>query len=245
MPFVKTDPNPPVCFFKTEAAGLAWLAASKTVPVVGVRKVAHKRIELEQLQPVPATRDGAISFGRQLAALHESGADAFGCAPPDARHGYIAQLKMPYGDFASWGEMYAKARLKPLLRQARLDGDGKEALTALSEKLIAGEFDDDAPPARIHGDLWAGNVFSAASGWTLIDPAAHGGHAITDLAMLQLFGNPHLEATFAAYEEASTTLRSDWRDLIKLHQVWPLLVHAVIFGGQYARQATLAAKLYV
>jgi hypothetical protein len=42
---------------------------------------------------------------------------------------------------------------------------------------------------RVHGDLWSGNVHIDQDGapW-LVDPAAHGGHRETDLAMLALFG---------------------------------------------------------
>ncbi len=57
----------------------------------------------------------------------------------------------------------------------------------------AGAYDDDRPPARIHGDLWSGNVVFTSLAAVLIDPAAHGGHGLTDLAMLDLFGCPYLE----------------------------------------------------
>ena len=56
------------------------------------------------------------------------------------------------------------------------------------ERCAAGDFDDDDPPARLHGDLWSGNVMWTPTGAVLIDLAAHGGHRETDLAMLALFG---------------------------------------------------------
>lgn len=111
----------------------------------------------------------------------------------------------------------------------------------LCEHLEGGVFDDPAPPARLHGDLWSGNLLWTPRGAALIDPAAHGGHRITDLAMLSLFGAPHLGRILAAYAEVSAHLPEDWRDLIPLHQVHPLLVHAVLFGGGYVRQAVDAA----
>ncbi len=73
----------------------------------------------------------------------------------------------------------------------------------------------------------------------IIDPAAHGGHRETDLAMLALFGCPHLDAVLAAYDEAAP-LAEGWRDRVGLHQLFPLLVHTVLFGGGYARQALRA-----
>jgi fructosamine-3-kinase len=78
------------------------------------------------------------------------------------------------------------------------------------------------------------------AGAVLIDPAAHGGHRETDLAMLTLFGCPHSEAVLAGYQ-AQVPLREGWRDRIGLHQLYPLLAHVVLFGGGYRRQALAAA----
>ncbi len=97
------------------------------------------------------------------------------------------------------------------------------------------------PPARIHGDLWSGNVlWSGGKGW-LIDPAAHGGHRETDLAMLALFGAPYRDEILAAYD-AVTPLAAGWRARVPLHQLHPLLVHACLFGEPYGAQAGAAAR---
>ncbi len=97
-------------------------------------------------------------------------------------------------------------------------------------------------PARLHGDLWSGNVLWGGDGhvW-LIDPAAHGGHRETDLAMLHLFGCAHLDRIVAAYDEAAP-LAEGWRARIPLHQLFPLLVHTVLFGGGYGAQAVASAR---
>jgi fructosamine-3-kinase len=102
--------------------------------------------------------------------------------------------------------------------------------------------------ARIHGDLWSGNLLWDADpanrvGAVLIDPMAHGGHAETDLAMLALFGCPFLERIIAAYDEVSP-LADGWRDRVRLHQLAPLLHHCVLFGRSYARSALEAARPY-
>ena len=100
------------------------------------------------------------------------------------------------------------------------------------------------PPARIHGDLWTGNVlWSGGRGW-LVDPAAHGGHRETDLAMLTLFGEGWVPRLLAAYAE-STPLADGWRERQRLHQIHPLLVHAVLFGGGYLAAALAAAEHYL
>jgi fructosamine-3-kinase len=99
------------------------------------------------------------------------------------------------------------------------------------------------PVARLHGDLWSGNVLAGRDGlpW-LIDPAAYGGHREMDLAMLDLFGSIPAR-TAAAYDEAYP-LADGWRDRIRLWHLFPLLVHAVLFGGGYARQAVEVARAY-
>ena len=100
-------------------------------------------------------------------------------------------------------------------------------------------------PARLHGDLWNGNVLWAGGRGWLVDPAAHGGHRETDLAMLDLFGAPELGRLLAAYEEV-TPLAAGWRRRRGLHQLHPLLVHALLFpGGGYLTAALAAARRYL
>jgi fructosamine-3-kinase len=95
----------------------------------------------------------------------------------------------------------------------------------------------------LHGDLWSGNVL-----WSdpvrLIDPASHTGHRETDLAMLALFGTPHLDRILAAYQEVYP-LSQGWQTRVGLHQLWPLLVHHRLFGGGYGARAERIAAGYL
>jgi fructosamine-3-kinase len=97
-------------------------------------------------------------------------------------------------------------------------------------------------PSRLHGDLWSGNVLWGGDGrvW-LIDPAAHGGHPSSDLAMLALFGAPCLHEIAESHAAASgiPVLRGP---LLALHQLWPLLVHAALFGSVYRPQVLAALR---
>ena len=99
------------------------------------------------------------------------------------------------------------------------------------------------PPARLHGDLWSGNVMADVEGhpW-LIDPSAYGGHREVDLAMLRLFGAPS-ERVFDAYEEV-TPLADGAEQRVGLYQLLPLLVHALLFGGSYRASAEQVALRY-
>ena len=117
----------------------------------------------------------------------------------------------------------------------------RRAVGSLLDRLGSGEYDDDRPPARIHGDLWAGNVLWGPDGAVLIDPAAHGGHPEADLAALALFGAPHLGTILGAYAEEAG-LDAGWRRRTPLHQLHLLLLHAVLFGGGYVDRTLDAVR---
>lgn len=239
----------PAGFFEVEAAGLRWLAVPDGVPVAQVLSVGPEGISVERVTTARPTPQAASRFGAQLAVTHDAGAAAFGC-PPDGwtSGGFIGDAPLSLRPEPAWGAFYAGQRVLPYARRARklgsLSASGLAVIERLGERLASGEFDDDAPPARIHGDLWSGNVLFSGESVTLIDPAAHGGHRITDLAMLALFGLPHLHAVFEAYQHTSDQLPGHWRELIGLHQLHPLLVHAVLFGGGYGDQAVRVAAGY-
>lgn len=248
---MKANPPGPGAY-RYEAAGLRWLAAAgpDAAPVVEVVSVSDTTLELERLERGPSDLVAGRTFGARLAVTHDAGAPTFGAVPPHWTEGlWIGVEPMPAGTSPSWGAFYAEFRCLPFLRRARDRGAitaGQAAkIERVCARLAAGVFDDDAPPARIHGDLWAGNVMATPKGLTLIDPAAQGGHRITDLAMLSLFGAPNLSALVKGYERASTHLRPDWRDFVALHQLHPLLVHAAIFGESYGDEATSAAETYL
>ncbi|MEV6609256.1 fructosamine kinase family protein [Kutzneria sp. NPDC051319] len=228
---------------EAEAAGLEWLAESGSVPVPGVRGHDSRWLVIEQIEPGPASPAAAERFGRQLAALHASGANAFGEAPPGAPpSGWIGLAAMDYASEAGWPGWYAEHRIAPYLSRATaLSAAEKgvfEQVCARIEELAGPE----EPPSRLHGDLWSGNVHWAADGrvW-LIDPAAHGGHRETDLAMLHLFGCPHLDQVLRGYQSVSP-LATGWQRRIPLHQLFPLLVHVELFGHSYTHQAVSAAR---
>ncbi|GAA5120646.1 fructosamine kinase family protein [Pseudonocardia adelaidensis] len=228
-----------------EAAGLRWLAAAGAAAVPAVLEVEGGRLVTELVAGGAPSARAAEELGRALAGTHAAGAAAFGAPPPggpgDARIGAAPMRNAPA---PSWPEWYAADRVLPYLRTAcdagTLTGGAAREIEAVADRLpdLAGPAE---PPARLHGDLWSGNVLWSPDGAVLIDPAAHGGHRETDLAMLALFGCPHLPTVLAAYDEAAP-LAAGWRDRVPLHQLFPLLVHVVLFGGGYAAQAASAAR---
>ncbi|MEE6175242.1 fructosamine kinase family protein [Mycobacterium sp. 050134] len=247
--FVKQHPSAPDGYFAWEAAGLQWLSAvDGGVPCAPVVSVDATSLTLRRLDSVTPTAEAAWAFGSRLAVTHEAGAPAFG-AGPDGWDGpgffgpLLQPLPMSLRRCRGWGEFYADERLAPMaeLAAARLDAATRDAIDAVADRCRAGDFDDDDPPARLHGDLWSGNVIWTPDGAVLIDPAAHAGHRETDLAMLALFGCPHYGDVLGGYQQVAP-LRPGWRDRVGLHQLFPLLAHVVLFGRGYARRARAAAR---
>lgn len=229
-----------------EAAGLRWLRVPGGPPVPQVHGHDEHWLVTEH---IPAGRtDGAAAerLGRHLAALHAAGAPAFGAPPPGGPpQAWIGAAPMANVTASQWPQWYAEHRVLRYLRIAvdrgAVDAAGARAVHRACERV--GELAGPAePPARLHGDLWSGNVHAGADGRTwLLDPAAHGGHRETDLAMLALFGYPHLERVLGGYTDV-TPLAPGWHQRVPLHQLFPLLVHAVLFGGGYGARAAAAAR---
>ncbi|WP_285504932.1 fructosamine kinase family protein [Actinokineospora sp. NBRC 105648] len=226
-----------------EVAGLEWLAEPGAVAVPQVRAHDHEWLVMEQVEPADPTAVAAADLGRGLADLHGAGADAFGAAPGPER-AWIGLAPMRNVPAPRWPAWYAADRVEPYLRRAvdlgLLDRDAAAPVYAVCERIedLAGP---PEPPARLHGDLHSGNVLWQRDRAWLIDPAAHGGHRETDLAMLALFGCPQLDTILSAYDEHAP-LADGWESRVPLHQLFPLLVHVVLFGTGYARQTVSAAR---
>jgi fructosamine-3-kinase len=242
--FVKTRADAPAGEYPLEAAGLRRLAVPNGLGVPEVLGVldedeAPRLLALEWLEPGAAGDQGEL--GRGLAWVHAAGADAFGGEEPIR----IGPLVLPNEPLPDWPSFYAERRLRPLLRRARDHGSlspaGVRAVERVCER-IADLAGPPEPPARLHGDLWSGNVLWSGGRPHVIDPVVYGGHREIDLAMLRLFGAPG-PRLLAAYEEVAP-LAPGHEERVALYQLFPLLVHAVLFGGGYGSSVERAARRY-
>lgn len=252
-----------------EAAALRWLAepmASGGLKAAHVVSVDERKLVEEAVICAEPTRAAAERAGRALAITHAAGAAHWG-APPAGWHGsylisYSSTPTVRYrGAATTWGSFFARYRIRHYLRDLharRVLAYRDEVLVEqVATRLDHGDFDAPQPAlvgdaghevARLHGDLWAGNLLwdsdpTNKTGAVLIDPMAHGGHAETDLAMLALFGCAHLDVILAAYDEVSP-LADGWRERVGLHQLAPLLHHCILFGASYVPQTLEVARRY-
>lgn len=243
--FVKTNSMAPAGMFAVEARGLEWLAAARTLRTPEVlgwddTREGGSYLALEWIEPDRPGRDFEARLGRGLARLHRAGAPTFGLDHDN----YIGSLPQTNTPAPTWAEFYAQRRLRPQLEAAergrRLAPATVYQLESVLERMA--EWVGPAePPARLHGDLWSGNVLCDEAGAPcLLDPAAYGGHREVDLAMWQLFGYSG-EDFFAAYAE-EYPLAPGWRARMPLYQLYPLLVHVNLFGGPYASRLTKALR---
>jgi fructosamine-3-kinase len=231
--FVKTGARVTADVVTAEAYGLAWVAEARALRTPSVLAVleAPAALVLEWIAPGAPARRAEEALGRGLAALHRASPAAFGLDRP----GFLAGIPWDNAPRDDWATFYGEQRLVPLAARAVEMGRASPALARRVESLAARLPDlvgEDEPPARLHGDLWAGNQLWDASGApVLVDPAAYGGHREVDLAMMRLFGG-FSATTFDAYAEAHP-LAPGHADRVGLYQLLPLLAHVVLFGGSY------------
>jgi protein-ribulosamine 3-kinase len=232
--FAKANRDAPADMFAAEVHGLAFLREG----LVGVEGLCVPEViaceptflVLELLEPGRARADFHELLGRGLASLHRSGAQLeFGLD----RANYIGSVPQINDSRPDWPSFYRECRLAPMLARA-----GSLISTSLRRRFdrLFDRFSElcgpPEPPARLHGDLWSGNLHRDAAGRpVLIDPAVYVGHREMDLAMMRLFGG-FAARTFASYAEA-WPLADGWERRVDLHQLYPLLVHVVLFGRSY------------
>jgi fructosamine-3-kinase len=247
--FVKTNDRADAAMFPAEARGLEWLAEARALRIPAVIAVSSGRsadpafLALEYLESRPPMRGFDEALGRGLAELHLASPAGFGLDHDN----FIGSLPQSNRPNERWADFFRDARLLPQLELAKRRGRADTSLERTFERLFARLADlvgPDEPPARLHGDLWGGNLHVGDAGEPcLIDPACYGGHREVDLGMMRLFGG-FSERAFAAYGERYP-LAPGHTDRVSLYQIYPLMVHLNLFGSGYLSGVRSALARYV
>ena len=217
--------------FDKEIKGLQQLLASKfkiPQPIANGRYENHDYLILEYIKP--GKEINWEKFGENLANLHLITNENFGLGYDN----YIGSLQQINSFENNWEGFYSNNRLLFLIEKARdlqlftkYDCDKVEKLCNKLNSLLP-----KASPSLIHGDLWSGNLMSdLENNPVLIDPAVYYGHPEMDWAMLCLFGN-YPKIAFEKYNEI-IKLEPGFNERKELHQLYPMLVHLILFGNTY------------
>jgi len=230
---------------QTEAKGLKILAGTDTfrLPLIVAEGVYQQRqyLLLEWITPGKQTPDYWEQFAQKLAALHSNTHEFFGLD----FNNYIGRLHQVNSGRVHFSDFYSENRILPLVKLLRDQQHYGQKEAVVFDKLsgFMHTLIPEDPPALLHGDLWAGNYLTDGQGQpVLIDPAPYYGHRETDIAMMQLFGG-FPPQVFTSYHEQFPLIEG-WQKRVALFQLYPLLVHAILFGGNYISQSLSIAKSY-
>lgn len=220
--------------FEKEKRGLELLAAANAIAIPQVIAVDSlddsAYLILEYIPQGTETPRFWNDLGTQLANLHRHTDESFGLDEDN----YIGSLHQSNRRHDRWGEFFAQERLAPLARQAFDSGLLNQKDLDAFEKLYSrlDEIFPEEPPALLHGDLWSGNYYCGVGDIPfLIDPAVYYGHREMDIAMTRMFGGFAL-GFYQAYHEQNP-LAPGWESRISLANIYPSLVHVVLFGSSY------------
>lgn len=236
--FLKRNVNPALNnMFAMEALGLSLLKQHSSFIVPGVITYGvfkeYTYILLEYMEKENSRAGFWQEFGQALAQMHQKSAPQFGLE----KDNFIGSLYQSNSLKDSWSDFFVGERIVPMVSIAHEKGRFDLETVKRFEKLcfkIPDLFPNEVP-ALLHGDLWSGNFLCNHNNKpVLFDPAVYYGHREMDLAMMQLFGGFHAD-TYKAYNEVYP-LEPSWKERVYLWNLYPLLVHVNLFGGNYVRQ---------
>ncbi len=182
------------------------------------------------------------TLGQGLAELHRTKSERFGFEEDN----FIGSLEQSNTWNTNWLEFFFENRVRIPLEMAIdggiMDPSDLKYLERLKDE-IGNLFPEGEKPALIHGDLWGGNIMSDSLGAPcIIDPAIYFANREIEIAFTTLFGR-FGEDFYSAYNE-SFPMELGFEKRIELYNLYPLLVHANLFGGGYVNSCRQILKRY-
>jgi fructosamine-3-kinase len=220
--------------FQKEANGLELLHRYCKLIISKVIKAGvcgnQQYLLMEWLEKGSPQKNMWENFGEALASMHKHPQEYFGLNENNYI-GSLIQINTPHKD---WHSFYAECRILPLVKI--LFDEGHYSSKDLgAANFFCTKFENIFPkedPSLLHGDLWAGNYLINEDGYaTIYDPAVYFGHREMDIGMTKLFGGFD-QRFYEAYNKVYP-LETGWQKRLQITQLYPLLVHAVLFGGHY------------
>ena len=219
--------------FEREARGLKLIhSAGCRVPEVlkTFSEGGHQFLILEYIETHSGGQGFWERFGRRLAALHGHSSETFGLDHDN----YIGSLEQQNGPMEEWTDFFIDRRIRPLMEKA-LDRNLLNAGHVRGFERLFARFNELVPrerPSLIHGDLWSGNLMCGRGEEPVfIDPAVYFGHREMDLAMTRMFGG--FDRRFLDSYEEAMPLEPGLDQRTEIHNLYPTLVHLVLFGRSY------------
>lgn len=243
--FIKLNKDSYADMFQKEFEGLNLLSAANAIKVP--KPILCGNFESQIFLVMEAIEKGIAGkyfwkyFAYSLADLHKQTASYFGLDIDN----YIGSLTQSNRKHETWASFYAEERILPLVRKANAQNKLSTNEVGIAEKLCE-KFPDIMPAENsslLHGDLWSGNFTADKNGDPVMyDPAVYYGHREMDIAMTKLFGGFH-NCFYDYYNEASP-LQSQWQERLDVFQLYPLLVHLILFGRSYYNSVMSIFKKY-
>ena len=239
------DRNKYPAMFEKEASGLDILNKHCILTIPKVIKAGdcdHQQyLLMEWLEKGSPQKNMWKDFGQGLAMMHQKRQEYFGLSENNYI-GSLPQINTPHNE---WSIFYTECRIMPLAK-ILFDAGNYSSADIKSANSFCNDLKNIFPlefPALLHGDLWGGNYMITSSGNAAIfDPAIYFGHREMDIGMTKLFGG--FDSRFyKAYDEVYP-LAKGWEKRLAVTQLYPLLVHAVLFGGHYVSNAKEIIKQF-
>lgn len=246
--FVKTSERVPQQMFEREAQGLELLRATGLVRVPVVMSFSDDGpfpyLATEWIDTRPTSEVSAGRLGEALAAMHLLAAPRWGLDVDN----YIGTLPQSNHEEETWAQFYAERRLRVMARfgrrSQRLPGDVCDAVDRLADELPGWLPEPEDGPSLLHGDLWGGNWLTTTGDEpVVIDPAVYYGAREVELAFTEMFGG--FGPSFMSAYQRTYPLPEHYEELRSLYQLYPVLVHANLFGGSYVAEARAITQRYL